>query len=122
MEEYKFNARSAKGKDGVNMKEEQEKLKNIPDKIYLQIGEIPDEDDFIDLEDVCWCVDKINDNDIEYCRTENVLNVEEILNLIRIFQWNDLDKCDVIKTYVPELNFEDLAQAIHSAQKEKGER
>ena len=42
-------------------------MKNIPKTIYLQIGEeCHDDIDFNELSGVTWCVDKINDNDIEY--------------------------------------------------------
>jgi hypothetical protein len=46
-------------------------MKNIPHKIYLQIGDKEDlcgVQDFKDLHcgSVTWCEDKINDNDIEY--------------------------------------------------------
>ena len=44
-------------------------MKNIPNKIYLQVGEL-DENDNNDFEmlrsDVTWCADKIYKNDIEY--------------------------------------------------------
>ena len=44
-------------------------MKNIPNKIYLNIGYDPEKgDDFNDLGEVTWCVDKVNDNDIEYQR------------------------------------------------------
>ena len=46
-------------------------MKNIPRKIYLQIGEDAElAADFNELsrEDITWCEDKINDNDIEYTR------------------------------------------------------
>ena len=42
-------------------------MKNIPERIYLQIdadGETPE--NFNELHGVSWCSDKINDNDIEY--------------------------------------------------------
>lgn len=39
----------------------------IPSKIYLQI-----DTEFDDLEGVTWCVDKINDTDIEYAIAESV--------------------------------------------------
>ena len=48
-------------------------MKNVPKKIYLQIGEDADlEEDFNELsnEDITWCKDKINDNDIEYVRVK----------------------------------------------------
>lgn len=42
-------------------------MKNVPKKIYLQIGDdCPDDLDFNELIGVSWCSDKINDNDIEY--------------------------------------------------------
>jgi hypothetical protein len=44
-------------------------MKNIPKKIYLQIGEDCDCEDWNDVypsHEVTWCGDKINDNDIEY--------------------------------------------------------
>jgi hypothetical protein len=43
------------------------KITNIPEKIYLQIGnDCPEDEDFNDLSEVSWCKDKIYDNDIEY--------------------------------------------------------
>ena len=48
-------------------------MENIPDKIYLQIGEDAEllvGEDFGELYDVTWCQDKINDTDIEYIRVE----------------------------------------------------
>jgi hypothetical protein len=44
-------------------------MKNIPQKIYLQVGEdisYHENGDFKELEEVRWCADKINDTDIEY--------------------------------------------------------
>lgn len=47
-------------------------MKNIPDKIYLQIGaDTPKDVDFKDLDEVTWCADKISENDIEYVRVKN---------------------------------------------------
>ena len=44
-------------------------MRNIPNKIYLNMGCDPKEvKDFSELSEVTWCVDKINDNDIEYQR------------------------------------------------------
>ena len=44
-------------------------MKNVPNKIFLNIGYEPEKgDDFNDLGEVTWCVDKVNDNDIEYQR------------------------------------------------------
>lgn len=44
-------------------------MQNIPDKIYLQIGEEVDADEDIDfnkLAGVSWCSDKIYDSDLVY--------------------------------------------------------
>jgi hypothetical protein len=44
-------------------------MKNIPDKIYLNIGEDLDAiEDFGTLREVTWCQDRIHDGDIEYIR------------------------------------------------------
>ena len=60
-----------------------ERIKNIPDKIYLQVGDnIGWEVDFKELEDtgeVTWCSDKIENWDIEYIRAselERLVNQE----------------------------------------------
>ena len=66
------------------MKEKKdERIKNIPDKIYLQVGDnIGWEVDFKELEDtgeVTWCSDKIENWDIEYIRAselERLVNQE----------------------------------------------
>jgi len=42
-------------------------MKNIPKKIYLQIGEVEKDDDFKELE-VTWCSQRIHKNDIVYVR------------------------------------------------------
>ncbi len=46
-------------------------MKNIPNKIYLQIGEDCDSDDFKELTEVTWCEDSIDSNDIQYMRLTN---------------------------------------------------
>jgi hypothetical protein len=60
-----------------------ERIKNIPDKIYLQVGDnIGWEVDFKELEDtgeVTWCSDKIENWDIKYIRAselERLINQE----------------------------------------------
>ena len=48
-------------------------MKNVPNKIYLQVGELTDEEmrevDFDDLSEVTWCKDNIFPTDIEFCRS-----------------------------------------------------
>jgi len=48
-------------------------MKNIPNTIYLNTGtDINDDiDDFSELSEVTWCVDKIHDGDIEYKRARS---------------------------------------------------
>ena len=42
-------------------------MKNIPKRIYLQIDpENEKPEDFVELDEVTWCEDRINKNDIEY--------------------------------------------------------
>jgi hypothetical protein len=45
-------------------------MKNIPEKIYLQIGEeTQKDDDFKEFSEVTWCDSRIYDNDIVYVRS-----------------------------------------------------
>jgi hypothetical protein len=48
-------------------------MKNLPEKIYLQIGEeadINDTFDFNELVGVSWCSDKIEESDVEFVRSD----------------------------------------------------
>ena len=46
-------------------------MKNLPDKLYLQIGEeAEDSDDFNSLYGVSWCDDQIHKNDVVYVRED----------------------------------------------------
>lgn len=48
-------------------------MKNIPERIYLNIGDgVPDDADFRDLEEVTWSDERINDNDIVYVIAKEV--------------------------------------------------
>lgn len=56
-------------------------MKNTPKKIYLQIGDnCPKNEDFNTLNEVTWCADPVNENDIEYelKKTETRLSFEEL--------------------------------------------
>ena len=46
-------------------------MKNIPEKIYLQLGEDIGED-FKDHHEISWCVDKIFYTDLEYVSIDQV--------------------------------------------------
>jgi hypothetical protein len=41
-------------------------MKNVPEKIYLQITDTHEGDDFNDHEEVTWCANRINDTDIPF--------------------------------------------------------
>lgn len=48
-------------------------MKNLPKKIYLNIGDgVPDDTDFCDLSEVTWSEERINDSDIEYVIAKEV--------------------------------------------------
>ena len=54
-------------------------MKNIPDKIYIQVGEPLEEDaDFKELETeaISWCQDRVFETDLEY------LSLQEVKSLI----------------------------------------
>ena len=63
-------------------------MKNVPEKIYLQVdadGETPDE--FNELA-VSWCSNKVNDNDIEYLLTNAVKQEGGIdIDIIKFIEW-----------------------------------
>lgn len=63
---------------------------NVPEVIYLNIGEGGDEtDDFKEL-DVTWCSDRINSNDIEYVRsTSNKHKLCDVLAEISTEEYTD---------------------------------
>jgi len=48
------------------------KIKNTPKKIYLQIGDDINIDDFDKLSGVTWCEDNINKSDIEYVLKDSI--------------------------------------------------
>jgi len=52
--------------EAIKDKEESGNVKNIPKKIYLQLGDDIPDCDFNDLSEVCWHKEKVFDNDIEY--------------------------------------------------------
>lgn len=50
--------------------------KGAPKRIYLQLGPEPVErgDKFSDFHDVTWCVDRVDNGDIEYVRADIAIN------------------------------------------------
>jgi hypothetical protein len=71
VQEY-LNRKRFNGDEGYTpMPSDKESIRDVPDKIYLQIGdEIPNSVNFKDLDEVTWCEDRINENDIEYVRVK----------------------------------------------------
>jgi hypothetical protein len=69
-------------------------MKNIPPKIYLNIGDSANAgiDDFKDLYEVTWCEDRIESGDIAYVREPfpRTVTVEKILDILDIKLWPDL--------------------------------
>ena len=61
-------------------------MKNVPNKIYLQVGDLTDKDDrntdFNELSDVCWSSEKIFRTDIEFIRKPDAARkyIERIAN------------------------------------------
>ena len=61
-------------------------MKNLPEKIYLQIGEESDIDDidFNELVGVSWCSDKIEESDVEFVRSDIARNVAKEFALFAV--------------------------------------
>lgn len=56
------------------------KIKNLPEKIYLNLGDgCLDDTDFHALSEVTWSEDKATDNDVEYIRKSEWISVDERL-------------------------------------------
>lgn len=79
-------------------------MKNIPKKLYLQIGEDTTSKDFNDLdhEYVTWCSDRTDKTDIEYelvkkksTPPKSNVSAEEIID--KYFKYNEFDKKRVIE-------------------------
>lgn len=48
-------------------------IKNLPQRIYLNIGDgVPEDADFHDLSEITWSEERINDSDIEYLIAKDV--------------------------------------------------
>lgn len=55
-------------------------MKNLPKRIYLNIGDgVPDDANFHDLSEVTWSEERMFDNDIEYVRKSEWIPVREQL-------------------------------------------
>lgn len=55
-------------------------MKNLPKKIYLNLGDgCFDDADFRDISEVTWSEEKVNDTDVEYVRKSQWISVDERL-------------------------------------------
>ncbi len=54
--------------------------KQIPDKIYLQV-DAGEDGEISDSSGVTWCVDRINDSDIEYVRAK-MMTISEFVKQV----------------------------------------
>lgn len=55
-------------------------MKNLPEIIYLNIGDnCPDDTDFRNLSEVTWSEDKVNDTDLPYVRKSEWIPIEKRL-------------------------------------------
>lgn len=71
-------------------------MKNIPDKIFIQIGDDCEADDFEDLDtgNITWCPVKVDSNDIEYLRSKPY-NVLRHLKNAKILCNEGLSECAI---------------------------
>ena len=60
-------------------------------RIYLQLGKTEEDDDWDDEVGVTWCVDRINDSDVEYVRQDVAAKV-----------WEALEYCWCVMRTVPK--------------------
>lgn len=56
-------------------------MKNLPNKIYLQVGEMTADEireaDFDELSEVTWCKEKVSPTDIEFIRSDSNARIPE---------------------------------------------
>jgi len=68
-----------------------------PDRIYLQAGMTEEDEDWDDEVGVTWCIDQINDNDVEYVRRDVAVKLREMLAVamsVHIMNDEQIDKAD----------------------------
>ena len=85
----------------------QMKMKNIPERIYLQIGaETPKDCNFEELDEVTWCQDRISEDDIEYIRKEKVIKAfKETCALISHHKADECNMtCHILRNFIRGLN------------------
>ena len=42
------------------------KINEVPERIFLNVGELTESCSFDELEEVTWCIDRVSEHDIEY--------------------------------------------------------
>lgn len=69
-------------------------MSGIPKTIYIQQFEDPEIEGFYDDEETTWCVDRVNDHDVEYCLAKEKEALEKKVSKLRdlmkeIMDWPD---------------------------------
>lgn len=70
-------------------------MRNIPQKIYLQIAEAKQKDDidFNELAEVSWCADKINDSDIVYYLPKKRKKAKRCVHPYKFVRYDKIGTC-----------------------------
>lgn len=88
-------------------------MKNIPKKIYLQIGDCDCEDwnEIYPSSEITWCVDNIFETDIEYIRIEKkkFSQIKETICLLHSMVLSG-EKTDGTATKMAEQSLENLKE------------
>ena len=83
-------------------------MKNLPDKIYLNLGDLTEEEykelDFHDLSDVTWSEDDVQGRNVEYVRKDAFIEkaLEWIRENIRPYYHDVRYKYEHFKKYMEE--------------------
>ena len=91
-------------------------LKNVPKTIYLQVSDDEEGGDFYDEMERTWCVDMINENDIEYTRS---VDVEGLIERLEANLQEALERPPRADCYV--LGMRTAIEAIHKHLNQEGE-
>lgn len=69
-------------------------MKNIPNKIYLQVDPENEKPEFFDELGTTWCSDRINDNDIPYYRKQVKVEPEVKVNFAERIIEEEIEKLE----------------------------
>lgn len=80
-------------------------MKNLPDKIYLNLGDLTEEEykelDFKDLAEVTWSDDDVQDMNVEYVRTDAFIEkaCDAYCRLCDTKECGDTGECDWVEKF-----------------------